>query len=175
MKINSPKFILPFVLVSAILVQLMISFGQWLDLKESLVILASSAITATGWYFSSYLNHRSFERSEFIKNKDKLTSLVDTFFDELNELMAKKETDLEEIEAFVANKTAELSLKASQLERVFNSNVRFLSDNKITELQNKPIDIFTKPYRIQKVVQKELQASVLEEIDCLYENWLKSL
>lgn len=166
---------MPFVLIFAIVVQLMISLGQWLDLKESLVIFTSSAITAAGWYFSSYLNHRSFERSEFIKNKDKITALVDAFFNELNELMAKKETEMQEIEAFVANKTAELSLKASQLERVFGSKTRFLSDEKITELQNKPIDVFTEPYKVQKSILKELQASISEEIDHLYEDWLKSL
>ncbi len=175
MKINNPKLILVFVLLFFIFVHLMIAFGKWLDLKESLVVFTSAAITASGWYFSAYLNHRSFERSEFIKNKDKITSLIENFFDELEELVSKRETSEKDIDDFVSSKTAELSLKAEQLKRVFKSEIRFLSTQKITELQNTPIDLFSQNYKEQIEELKKLKRSTLEEIDEHYEKWLKSL
>lgn len=182
----SPTVIVSIMLFLVVAIQLIILVGKWLDLKDSAVVLASSVITATGWYFSSHLNHRSFERSEFIKNKDKVISLVDEFFNELRELFEKKDTSIEELEAFVADKTAKLSLKVSQLDRIFNSPVRFLSDDKITKLQNEPIDMFiklrsmpiselTQVHETQKSFFIALKGEISQEIEDRFEEWLKNL
>lgn len=175
MKLNQPKYVLILVLLVAVAIQAMIAFGKWLDLKESLAVFVSAMITAAGWYWSAYLNHRDFERSEFIKNKDKITSLCEKFFTELEIMMEKKGTTEKQIEDFVANKTAEISLKSTQLSRVFNANIYFLSTETIAELQNKPIDLYSENYEQQKQEMNALKTKTLEEIDSLYDNWLKSV
>lgn len=111
----------------AVIVQLTIYFGKLLDLKDSITVFTSSIVTAAGWYWAAHLNHRTFERSEFIKNKDKLTNLVDSCFDKLDELFSKRETTPEDIEIFITEKTTEIENKASQLSRVFKSEIIFLT------------------------------------------------
>lgn len=175
MRLNQPKYILVLVLLIAVGIQVMIALGKLLDLKESLAVFVSAMITAVGWYWSAYLNHRSFERSEFIKNKDKITALCENFFTELEKMMSEKETSEKQVEDFVANKTAEISLKSTQLIRVFGAKTSFLSVETISELQNKPVDLYSEAYDIQKREIKNLKIKALEEIDNLYDEWLKGL
>ncbi|HHF1789915.1 TPA: hypothetical protein ACPJDA_002011, partial [Haemophilus influenzae] len=95
MKIKS--FLLYSFLILAVLYMVRLS-TQDSNMSEHFAMLASSIITAVGWSISSYLNTRSFKRSEIIKNKDFITNLIDTFFRELLELVEKRSTSIDDIE-----------------------------------------------------------------------------
>lgn len=125
--------------------------------------------------FSLYLNHSTFQRGEIIKNKDKLVSLLESFFDDLLELISKRETTEEDIENLITDRVVEIELKTKQIQRVFNKHVFFLSDDVITKLKSEPIDIFEKDYKDIRYSLIKLKKETLENIDLNYENWLKTL
>nr|DAN69722.1 MAG TPA: hypothetical protein [Caudoviricetes sp.] len=177
MKIFKAKHIISIVLIMAVIVQLTIYFGKLLDLKDSITVFTSSIVTAAGWYWAAHLNHRTFERSEFIKNKDKLTNLVDSCFDKLDELFSKRETTPEDIEIFITEKTTEIENKASQLSRVFKSEIIFLTTDTLTKMKSYPLDLFenNNMFREKKSKLQKFRTDVLEEIDQNYEEWLKKL
>lgn len=176
MKIFKAKHIISIVLIIAVIVQLTIYFGKLLDLKDSITVFTSSIVTAAGWYWAAHLNHRTFERSEFIKNKDKLINLVDSCFDKLDELFSKRETTSEDIEIFITEKTTEIENKASQLSRVFKSKIIFLTTDTLTKMKSYPLDLFeNNTFHEQKSKLRRFRTDVLEEIDQNYEEWLKKL
>lgn len=175
MKFNQPKYVVAILFIFAVITQLMLSLGKWLDLKDSLAVFTSALITASGWYLSAYLNHRSFVRGEIIKNKDRLVILTESFFIELEKLISQRETTEKDLEDFIADKTTEISLKSTQLRRGFKQDVEFLSDSTISKLQNEPIDNFNFPYKEQNQHLRRLRTSVLEEIDKKFDAWLEKL
>ncbi|HHF1669899.1 TPA: hypothetical protein ACPI97_001120, partial [Haemophilus influenzae] len=124
MKIKS--FLLYSFLILAVLYMVRLS-TQDSNMSEHFAMLASSIITAVGWSISSYLNTRSFKRSEIIKNKDFITNLIDTFFRELLELVEKRSTSIDDIENFITTKVTTIELKANQLEKIFKENCQFIS------------------------------------------------
>ncbi|HHF1678823.1 TPA: hypothetical protein ACPI9Z_001225, partial [Haemophilus influenzae] len=131
MKIKS--FLLYSFLILAVLYMVRLS-TQDSNMSEHFAMLASSIITAVGWSISSYLNTRSFKRSEIIKNKDFITNLIDTFFRELLELVEKRSTSIDDIENFITTKVTTIELKANQLEKIFKENCQFISNESLTKL-----------------------------------------
>lgn len=146
-----------------------------LTTEQLITAIASSLITAVGWFFSLHLNYSTFQRGEIIKNKDKLVSLVEVFFDDLSHLLEKKQTKEEDIENLITDKVAEIELKNQQVKRVFKKNVIFISDEMIVKLNSDPIDIFHLEYSDAKTKLYQLKKQILADIDAKYEKWLSSL
>lgn len=146
-----------------------------LSTKEFIGSLSAALITAIGWLFSIRLNYITFQRSEIIKNKDNLISKLDDFFKNLDEMLEKRATTEDDVEIFVTDKIAEITSKASQIERIFNTKISFISDTMLARLKSEPIDIFNRDHKDIKNKLKSLKKSVLDEIDERYEEWVKHL
>ncbi|AXP41819.1 TPA: hypothetical protein ACPG2T_000766 [Haemophilus influenzae 10810] len=174
MKIKS--FLLYSFLILAVLYMVRLS-TQDSNMSEHFAILASSIITAVGWSISSYLNTRSFKRSEIIKNKDFITNLIDTFFRELLELVEKRSTSIDDIENFITTKVTTIELKANQLEKIFKENCQFISNESLTKLRSSPIDIFEDSHSDYKELNRqlnELRNEIYQDVENNYNSWLKS-
>ena len=113
MKIDKSIFLIAVGIISLVL--LLFAIGEYLKIKEIMAIFASGVVTSVGWTVSSYLNNRSFLRGEFIKNKDKLVSLIDEYFKDLSELFARVQTTEKEIENYITDHAEEIKLKAEQI------------------------------------------------------------
>ncbi|OOF60840.1 hypothetical protein BH925_04195 [Rodentibacter pneumotropicus] len=146
------------------------------SLNDHFAILASSVITAVGWTISSYLNTRSFKRSEIIKNKDHVTNLIDSFFFELLELIEKRSTTIDDIENFITTKATTIELKANQLEKIFKENCQFISNESLTKLRSEPIDIFENSHSNYKELNQKLNKlrdEIYQDIENNYNAWLE--
>ena len=165
----------PIIVSVVILIMINVLSKDSLTTEQLITAVASSLITAVGWIFSLQLNYSAFQRSEIIKNKDKLVSLIEKLFDGLQPLYEKRETTEKDIELFITNQVTELSLKKDQIERVFRKKVCFLSDGTLAKLQSEPIDILALECSVHKEKLSILKKDVLSEIDTLYEEWLKTL
>lgn len=146
-----------------------------LTTREFIAAVASSLITAIGWIFSIRLNHLTFQRSEIIKNKDKIVYLIDDFFMEVHSMFEKRETTEQDIDQFVQDKISEIESKAKQIKRIFNENIVFINDEFLVKLKNEPVDIFNGDNKEAKEKLDFLKKSVLDNIDFLYEEWLKTI
>lgn len=128
-----------------------------------------------GWFIAIFLHNRNFQRNEIAKNKDKVTTLLESFFKELTELIAKKETTVDDIDDFISDKTSIIELKARQLKLVFKQDIQFISESTLATLREKPIDIFElSEYKATKKELKKLANSVLNEVEITYSDWLKN-
>ncbi len=176
MKIKLSKIKL-FLLLGLILIILygIRGFTQEISIGEHYAIISSSIITAVGWAISSYLNTRTFKRSEIIKNKDCIINLIDDFFGELSELVEKRSTSIDDVEKFITTKVTIIELKANQLEKIFNETCQFISNESLTKLRSKPIDIFDNNHSSYKELNKqlnELRDDIYQDIENNYSNWL---
>ncbi|KNE85437.1 hypothetical protein [Aggregatibacter aphrophilus] len=147
------------------------------SIDEHFAIISSSVITAVGWSISSYLNTRSFQRSEIIKNKDHITNLIDALFRELLELAEKRSTSIEDIDNFITTRVTIIEFKANQLEKIFKENCQFISNESLTELRSKPIDIFENSHSNYKELNQQLNQlknSLYQDIEDNYNSWLKN-
>lgn len=165
----------PIIAFVVILIVIHLFSKNSLTTEQLIAAIASSLITAVGWFFSLYLNHTTFQRGEIIKNKDKLVSLVEEFFEELIDLLEKRKTTESDVENLITVKVAEIELKNQQIKRVFKKDVMFLSDRMIADLSSSPIDIFQRDYNDAKSQLFQLKKQVLSDIDTKYETWLGEL
>ena len=172
MKIDKSIFLIAVGIISLVL--LLFAIGEYLKIKEIMAIFASGLVTSVGWTVSSYLNNRSFLRGEFIKNKDKLVSLIDEYFKDLSELFARVQTTEKEIENYITDHAEEIKLKAEQIKRVFKHDVRFLSENSCDLLTSNPSEFFEDHQaRCEKLTL--FKKNIMAEIDRLYEEWLEKI
>ncbi|MGC6342520.1 hypothetical protein ACNO7N_06420 [Bisgaard Taxon 45] len=154
---------------------LFILFNTFFFYITEQVNLSTSINVLIGWIIAIFLHNRNFQRNEIAKNKDKLTTLLELFFKELTELIAKKETTKDDIDDFISDKLAIIELKARQLKIVFKQDIQFISDPTLAILRDKPIDIFElSEYKAAKKELKLLANNVLNEVEITYSDWLKS-
>ncbi|MDE8034630.1 hypothetical protein NYR75_02825 [Actinobacillus equuli subsp. haemolyticus] len=172
MKIDKTILFIAIAIISLVLI--LFAVGQYLNIKEIMAIFASGIVTSVGWSVSSYLNNRSFLRGEFIKNKDKLTSLIDEYFKELNTLFEAVKTTEQDVEDYISDHAEDIRLKAEQIHRVFSGDVRFLSAKSCNSLISEPLDYFSDHLTRNEKLQ-QFKKQILAEIDTLYEEWLKTL
>lgn len=159
------------IVCSILLFSLNLSIIFFADQKVTGII--STLNVSVGWIISIYLQNRNFQKGEIAKNKDKLTSLIEIFFKELSELIAKRDTTADDIDDFISDKITIIELKAHQLKSIFNEDIQFISDATLSSLRDKPIDIFELNYKECKKELKKLSSSVLNEIETTYADWLK--
>ena len=88
----------PILLLLILLIIANIFSKNTLTTTEFITALASAGITAVGWIFSFQLNKTTFQRSEIIKNRDQVVSLVESFFNDLIPFFDKRETTEKDIE-----------------------------------------------------------------------------
>lgn len=147
-----------------------------LTTAEFIAALASAGITAVGWIFSYQLNKTTFQRSEIIKNRDQVVSLVESFFNDLIPFFDKRETTEKDIEDFITDKIPEVENKVNQIQRVFKKHgIAFISAEKLALLQSEPLNIFGGEHKQAKNKLQVLKKNILSEIDTVYEAWLRSL
>ena len=143
-----------------------------LTTTEFIAALASAGITAVGWIFSFQLNKTTFQRSEIIKNRDQVVSLVESFFNDLIPFFDKRETT----EKDITDKIPEVENKVNQIQRVFKKHgIAFISAEKLALLQSEPLNIFGGDHKQAKNKLQVLKKNILSEIDTVYEAWLSSL
>lgn len=163
----------PILILLALLLLIHIFSKNSLKLAELISAIAASGITAIGWIFTFQLNKATFQRSEIIKNRDKLVQLIEKFFDELFELFEKRATTEQDIENFITDKVPEIESKTYQIKRIFKkNNVVFLSNEMLARLQSEPLDIFAGEHAESKGKLQSMKKQALAEIDKLYEEWL---
>jgi len=134
-----------------------------------IAILISSIIAVLGWLFSSYINTRTFKRNETSKLKDKISSLIESFFDSLEEKIKSrtiKETDLDDL---ITGKLAIIELHLKHLERKIN--VQLLPDEHITKVRNDPYDYLNSASGDYRKSLNDLKFNTLELIEENYTEW----
>lgn len=139
-----------------------------LDAKY-IAILISSIIAVLGWLFSSYINTRTFKRNEASKLKDKIASLVESFFDTLEEKIKSrtiKETDLDDL---IAGKLSLIELHIKHLN--MKINLKLLSDEHLSAIRNDPYDYLNSANGDYRKKLNELKFNTLELIEENYTQW----
>lgn len=157
-----------------ILVSIINYVGTLNKTTENIAIITSSLITFSGWMLSTYLNNRDFQRSEIIRNKDKLTVLVEDFFDGLSELLAKRSSTERDLEDFISDKVTNIELKARQLEIIFKQKEAFISKERLSDMRDKPIDFIELEFTELSHEIKNLKFLTLQDIEERYSSWLES-
>ncbi|MEX2990946.1 hypothetical protein AB4K08_16175 [Serratia fonticola] len=139
-----------------------------LDPKYIAVVI-SSVIAVLGWLFSSYINTRTFKRNEASKLKDKIATLVESFFDTLEDKIKSrtvKETDLDDL---IAGKLALIELHLKHLKKKID--IQLLSDEHITRIRNDPYDYLNSANGDYRKKLNELKFNTLELIEENYTEW----
>ncbi|MGE1562733.1 hypothetical protein [Pantoea septica] len=132
-------------------------------------IIISSIIAVIGWLFSSYINTRTFKRNETSKLKDKISSLIESFFDSLEEKIKSrniKETDLDDL---ITGKLAIIELHLKHLERKIN--IKLLSDEHISKVRSEPYDYLSSASGDYRKQLSDLKFNTLELIEENYTEW----
>ncbi|URJ85779.1 hypothetical protein M9411_03495 [Pasteurella multocida] len=163
------------VLILLIVIVAIIShIGKQYKLVEDIAIVLSSLITFSGWMLSTYLNNRDFQRSEIVRNKDKLTLLVEEFFDGISELLARRSSTEQDLEDFISDKVTHIEFKARQLEIIFKQKETFISQEKLSEMRDKPIDFMSLEFTELSREIKNLKFNILQDIEKKYTDWLEN-
>ncbi|EOG6954117.1 TPA: hypothetical protein PXO68_003999 [Yersinia enterocolitica] len=139
-----------------------------LDAKYVAVII-SSLIAALGWLISSYINTRAFRRAEASKLKDKISSQMEVFFDQLEEkirIRSLKETELDD---FITGKLAIIELQIKHLE--MKIQISLISAATLAIIRDKPYDFMSSNDGEYKKQLHDLKINTLEEIEEKYTNW----
>ncbi|MBM0748530.1 hypothetical protein JJB79_14100 [Pantoea eucrina] len=134
-----------------------------------IAIVISSVIAVLGWLFSSYINTRTFKRNEASKLKDKIATLVESFFDTLEDKIKSrtvKETDLDDL---IAGKLSLIELHLKHLKKKID--IQLLSDEHITRIRNDPYDYLNSANGDYRKKLNELKFNTLELIEENYTEW----
>ncbi|MBJ9634995.1 hypothetical protein I5532_20380 [Citrobacter freundii] len=142
--------------------------SQALDPKYIAVII-SSIIAVFGWLISSYINTRTFKRNETSKLKDKISSMVESFFDSLEEKIKSRGVKETELDDLIAGKLTLIELHLNHLDRKIN--IKLISDEHINKIRSEPYDYLTSSNGDYRKKLNELKFNTLELIEENYTEW----
>lgn len=134
-----------------------------------LAVIISSIIAVFGWLISSYINTRTFKRNETSKLKDKISSMVESFFDSLEDKIKTrgiKETDLDDL---IAGKLTLIELHLNHLDKKIN--IKLIPAEHINKIRSEPYDYLASPNSDYKKKLTELKFNTLELIEENYTEW----
>ncbi len=139
-----------------------------LDAKY-LAILISAIIAVCGWIFSSYINDRAFRRAEASKLKDKISSQIELFFNELEEKLKIRTLKESELDDYITGKMTIIELQIKHLLKKIN--ISLVSPEKLMLIRNEPFNMILISNGDYKKNFNELKFSTLEELEENYTLW----
>ncbi|HHB1425710.1 TPA: hypothetical protein ACOQZT_002163 [Serratia odorifera] len=143
--------------------------NEYMVESKNMAIIISAIIAVIGWLVSSYINNRAFKRAETSKLKDKVASLMEGFFDNLEEKIKSrnlKETDLDD---FIGGRMSIIELHISHLNKKIK--IKLISDEQIKKIRDEPYDYLESPNGNYKNNLNDLKFGTLEMIEENYTDW----
>lgn len=168
-----------FVLAALIIVPLpTVIILFFLQEHSEILKFAISSITASltlllGWIFTTNQNIENFFRSETIKHKEKLISLIEKFFDDFVEKLESRTFTEQDRVIFVNDKVSDLEFKHSIQQKIYGKKaVVFLSDESFAKLRM-VWQMNGDDFKKHKRHLQDLKDDILQEIENNYIQWLK--
>lgn len=139
-----------------------------LDVRYAAVIV-SSVIAVAGWIFSSYINTRTFKRNETSKLKDRISSMIESFFDSLEDKVKSRGVKETELDDLISGRMSLIELHLKHLEKKIN--IKLISDEQLTKIRSEPYDYLLSANGDFKKKLSELRFNTLELIEDNYTEW----
>lgn len=144
-------------------------------LKPAIPPITACVTLFLGWGFAIHQNNENLFKSETIKHKDKLISLVEDFFDLFFEKLENRKISEQKLLIFVTDKISNLEFKNSVQQKVYGKKaILFLSDESLAKLRM-VWRFEAKDYEKQERELQDLKECVLQEIENNYIKWLKQI
>lgn len=144
------------------------------EFKPLIPTFTASMTLLLGWLFTSYQNWMNFFRSETIKHKDKLLTLVEDFFDDFIEKLEERSFNEQERISFIKDRISSLEFKHSIQQKIYGKKaIIFLSNETFAKLRML-WKIDETDHKKHKRQLQDLKEDVLQEIENNYILWLKS-